>query len=434
VKRITLALLVSVAACGGKVLAVQSTGTVEAGVASDPYAAECAGSSVPPSTLKCTGLYSDIVNKVVADGIRAYAPAVPLWADFATKQRWIFLPPGTKIDATDPNEWVFPVGTKVWKEFDRDGKRVETRLFQKVETGFWARTTYAWNADDTDANVSAGGDMPWGTDGGIYHIPTPDECDQCHRGRTEHILGFEQVSLGLAGASGLTLPELVAEQLITPAPTLTSLIVGDDGTGLAAAPLQWLHINCGTTCHNDNPNSTAYGASMRLRLDPTQLDGRSSVDFDSRTTTLGVLASTPSWLGQTRIEPGDPTHSLLVELISNRGTDNPVANQMPPIATLIVDTTDTDSVVDWIAKMPKPPSDAGAEAGTMHDAGPDATVGEEGGLDAAPGNEASTDAGVDATLVDATLEDAGDAADATADDADDGDGGSDAGSSTATED
>ena len=119
-----------------------------------------------------------------------------------------------------------------------------------------------------------------------------------------------------------------------------------------------------------------------------------------------------------------------MELISNRGTDNPVANQMPPIATLIVDTTDTDSVVDWIAKMPKPPSDAGAEAGTMHDAGPDATVGEEGGLDAAPGNEASADAGVDATL-----DDAGDAADAAMDDdADDGDGGSDAGSSTATED
>lgn len=429
-KRITLALLVSLAACGGKTLALPSTDTVEAGVVTDPYAAVCAGSSVPPSTLKCTGLYSDIVNKVIADGIRAYAPAVPLWADFATKQRWIFLPPGTKIDATDPNEWVFPVGTKVWKEFDRDGKRVETRLFQKVQTGFWARTTYAWNAGDTDATVSAGGDMPWGTDGGIYHIPTPDECDQCHRGRTEHILGFEQVSLGLAGASGLTLPELVAEQLITPAPTLTNLIVGDDGTGLAAAPLQWLHINCGTTCHNDNPNSTAYGASMRLRLDPTQLDGRSSVDFESRTTTLGVLASTPSWLGQTRIEPGDPTHSLLVELISNRGTDNPVANQMPPIATLIVDATDTDSVVDWIAKMPKPPSDAGAEAGTMHDAGPDATVGEEGGLDAAPGNEASADAGVDATL-----DDAGDAADAAMDDdADDGDGGSDAGSSTATED
>jgi hypothetical protein len=430
VKRITLSWLALVAACGGKTL---STGdAIEAGApAVDPYAAECAGSATPPSTLKCTGLYSDIANKVIASGVRAYAPAVPLWADYATKQRWILLPPGTKIDATDPNEWIFPVGTKVWKEFSRDGKRVETRLFEKIETGFWARTTYAWNADDTDATVSGGADLPWGTDGGIYHIPTPDECDQCHRGRTDHILGFEQVSLGLAGATGLTLPELVAEQLISPVPALTSLTVGDDGTGAAAAPLQWLHINCGTTCHNDNANSTAYGSSMRLRLDPTQLDGRSSAGFESLTTTVGILASTPSWSGQTRIEPGDPSHSLLVELITNRGTDNPVANQMPPIATLLVDLTDTQNVIGWIGKMPKPPSDAGVEydATMSDDASRDASV----DAAATPGGEASVDAAADAT-VDATLDGGtADAASADADDADDqdeDDAGSDADSNT----
>ncbi|HTB78894.1 MAG TPA: hypothetical protein VK762_36880 [Polyangiaceae bacterium] len=428
-KRITLALLGFLAACGGKTLALDSPKTTEAGITADPYAAECAGSAVPPSTLKCTGLYSDIANKVIADGVRPYAPAVPLWADFATKQRWILLPPGMKIDATDPNEWTFPVGTKVWKEFSRDGKRVETRLFQKVETGFWARTTYAWNADDTDATVSAGGDMPWGTDGGIYHIPTPDECDQCHRGRSDRLLGFEQVSLGLDAATGLTLPQLVSEGLISPAPALTSLTVGDDGTGLASAPLEWLHINCGVTCHNDNANSTAYGSSMRLRLDPTQLDGRSSADFPSRVTTLDVLANTPAWLGLTRVEPGNPTHSLLVELISNRGTDNPVGNQMPPIATRIVDTTDAQNVIDWIGKMPEPPSDAGPEASTTHDAGRDATVGDDAGPDAAPVSEASVDGGVDATL-----QDASDATDDSADDDEDEADAGDGGSSTATED
>jgi hypothetical protein len=432
VKRITLALLASVAACGGTLAPTPKESATEGGaeISADPYAAVCAGSAVPPSTLKCTGLYSDIVNKVIADGVRAYVPATPLWADFATKNRWIYLPPGTKIDATDPNEWIFPVGTKVWKEFSRDGRRVETRMFEKVMTGFWARTTYAWNSDSTDANVSGGADIPWTSDGGVYHIPTPDECDQCHRGRNDHILGFEQVSLGLDGAMGLTLTELVAEQLISPVPARTSLTVGDDGTGLAAVPLQWLHINCGTTCHNDNANSTAYGSSMRLRLDPTLLDGRSSVDFPSRQTTLGALASTPSWLGQMRIDPGDPAHSLIIELITNRGTDNPVGNQMPPIATLIVDSTDAQNVIDWVAKMPKPPSDAGSETGTPPSKGPDgggdATV-EDRGPDAGPVTEGG---------MDATLEDGGDGPDSTVDDeADDGDAGVDAGSSTpATED
>ena len=415
-KCITLTWLPWVAACGGRILSPPSGDAVEAGVVA-PYATECVGAAVPPSSIKCTGLYSDVAAKALAVGVRAYAPATPLWADYATKQRWIALPVGTKIDASNPNEWIFPVGTKLWKEFSRDGRRVETRLFQKVQTGFWVRAPYAWNADDTEATLSGGGDMPW-ADGGTYHIPTPDECDQCHRGRTDHVLGFEQVSLGLRGATGLTLAELVTEELIAPPPSRTSLTVGDDGTGSAAAPLQWLHINCGTTCHNDNANSTAYGSSMRLRLDPTLLDGRSSTGFASRTTTLGMLANTPAWSGQTRIEPGDASHSLLVELITNRGTNNPVANQMPPIATLLVDPTDTQSVIAWIDKMTKAPgaSDGGLDAG-MHadggkgaDAGLDAATGDGSTTDAAPGDEATADARIDATLDDGATDDADDGA------------------------
>jgi len=132
---------------------------------------------------------------------------------------------------------------------------------------------------------------------------------------------------------------------------------------------------------------------MRLRLDPTMLDGRSSAGFDARTTTLGLLATTPNWNGQTRIVPGDPTHSLLVKLISNRGTDNPVDNQMPPIATSLVDTVDTQVIIDWIGRMPGVPIDAGADA-AIRDAMADAT----------PGAEASTDAGVDATLGDGSAD------------------------------
>jgi len=86
-----------------------------------------------------------------------------------------------------------------------------------------------------------------------------------------------------------------------------------------------------------------------------------------------------------------------VKLISNRGTDNPVANQMPPIATSIVDTADVKSIVDWISKMPRPATaDAGGDAQTL-----DATD----GSDAQPGAEASADAGAEAA--DATPPDGG---------------------------
>jgi hypothetical protein len=400
-KRITLILVgLTAAACGGGETAVSPPVETPDATAegSAPYAAECVGAAVPPDVIECTGLFANVATKELAPGVRSYAPAVPLWADTAEKQRWIQLPAGSQIDVSNPSEWTFPVGTKVWKEFSRNGKRVETRFFWKTQPGYWVRTTYAWNDDETAATTSSGGDIPLGTDGGTYHIPTPDECDQCHRGRDDRLLGFEQVSLGLAGATGLTLAQLVAEQLITPPPASTSLTVGDDGTGVAAAPLKWLHVNCGVSCHNGNSDSTAYGSGMRLRLDPTMLDGRSSAGFDARTTTLGLLATTPTWNGQTRIVPGDPTHSLLVKLISNRGTDNPVANQMPPIATSIVDVADTMLVVEWISKMP------GAAA---VDAGRDAESGDASPVtDAAPGSDSSviegggTDASLDAAAGD----------------------------------
>ena len=338
--------------------------TGEAGEASDASAgvvlpAACAtDTGVPPNSLVCTGLYADIATKQIAPSNVSYTPAVPLWSDGATKQRWIYLPPGTKIDNTDPNEWLFPVGTKVWKEFSRDGKRVETRLWQKADVAYWVDTTYAWTDDESAATRTDGGDIPWG-DGGTYHIPTPDECQQCHRGRTDRILGFEESLLGLAGAQGLTLSQLATDGRLTVAPPATPLVIGDDGTGLAAPALAWLHVNCGTTCHNSNSSSTAWATGLFMRLDPTQLDGRSVKGFDTLTTTIGVAAVSPAFKGKTRIVPHDPAHSLLYQLISHRGT----GIQMPPIASNVVDQADIPLVEAWIEQLSPLPVDGGADAG-----------------------------------------------------------------------
>ena len=371
-KRGVLALVCLTSGCGGRNEPDVLVADAAAADAARP-AIVCVGAAVPPTTLDCTGLYSAIETKQFAAGVREYAPAVPLWSDGAVKRRWISIPAGQKIDASDPSEWKFPVGTKVWKEFSWGGKRVETRLFQKDLPNHWVHAAYAWNADESAATISPGGDVP-APEGGTYHIPTRDECDECHRGRTDRLLGFEQVSLGLSGASGLTLEKLASEGLITPVPSRTTLEIGDDGTGLAVAPLGWLHINCGTTCHNGNPNSSAYGANMRLRLDPALLDGRSSAGFESLMTTVGAAVNAPAWIGRTRILPGDPDNSLLVDLISHRGS----VNQMPPIATRIVDDDAVRSVVAWIKKMPSngPPANPTGTDASIHvrDASVDASA------------------------------------------------------------
>ena len=53
--------------------------------------------------------------------------------DRAAKRRWIQLPEGATIDTSDMDYWQFPVGTKLWKEFVRDGVRV----FNPRDEGSW---------------------------------------------------------------------------------------------------------------------------------------------------------------------------------------------------------------------------------------------------------------------------------------------------------
>jgi hypothetical protein len=409
--RLALVVFALVGACGGGAPMPAVDGgapiVVEAGPEAAPLPPQCVGAAVPPSRLECTGLYADLATKQLAPGVEAYTPAVPLWSDGAEKQRWVLLPPGTTIDTSNSSEWVFPVGTRFWKQFSVGGKRIETRLWQKVRSDYWVHAAYAWNADESAAVQTGGGDIPLG--GGTYHIPTDDECEKCHRGRNEHILGFEEVELGLPGATGITLADLVSRGLLS-VPRATSLTIGDDGTGAAAPALGWLHANCGITCHNGNSNAIAYPSGLRFRLDATQLDGRSSAGFDPLRTGVGVAVNAPNWKGQVRIVPGDPDASLLYFLISHRGP----GMQMPPIATRVVDEAHVALVRQWISQMPPLPKqdagppdaelDAGIDAAPdvleMPDAAPDLPVMPDAGVDAEPdaGVDAGPDAGEDAAM------------------------------------
>jgi hypothetical protein len=303
-----------------------------------------------PEDFACTGLYTDVADKDFAPGVHGFEPAVPLWSDGSGKGRWIYLPEGTQIDASDPKAWVFPLGTKLWKEFKADGRRVETRIFEKTREDRWSRATYEWNDDETAAMRSDGRDRPdVEINGAVYHVPTGSECDQCHKGRKERILGFEMISLAQSGATGMTMERLIDEDLISPVPEREELEIGDDGTGLAKKALGWMHINCGVSCHNDNQVSEAYSSGLRLKLDPAQLDGRSSANFEILRTTVGVPAKTLRWNNAQRIVAGSPEDSLLYQLASVRRPGK--NNQMPPIASRVVPREEVEVLADWIRAM-----------------------------------------------------------------------------------
>lgn len=381
--------------CGddhGAVALDASVGTALEGGTVTALPADCPPLSTDaPARLACTGLYgaSGTIDKSLPAHVRPFAPASFLWSDGAEKARWIQLPEGAQIDTQKPGVWSFPDGTRAWKEFKYKGKRIETRFFMKLGPGRWRTATYLWNEAETDAVNFAGGDVP--VSDGTYHVPTGEECEQCHRGSRDQLLGFEPLLLGMAGAQGLTLPTLVAENKLSHPPSNTSYQIPDDGTGVGPQVLAWMHVNCGVGCHNTNENSYGYPSRLFLRLSPEMLEGGGPATWDPIKTTLNQVAHTSNFVGQTRIVPGAPEASLLMELATTRGNNR----AMPPIATRTIDQPNVDLLREWIRRL-----------GGASDAGMD-------------GGEAPVEAGV---IAEAAAPDAGEP-DATAPDASADDGG-----------
>ncbi|OUS31138.1 hypothetical protein A9Q99_04810 [Gammaproteobacteria bacterium 45_16_T64] len=220
-----------------------------------------------PQYLSKTCLYSDISHYVISNELLPFTPNYSLWSDGAAKSRWIYLPPHTQIDTSDPDHWLFPVGTQFFKEFrktitDIEGIdteiRVETRLLMKVAPSAgidsWSIKSYAWREDQKDAALSDGERNVLGTG---HTIPTHDDCVICHKGNIDGILGFEAIQLSdlqrvqafdhkkRPSSTSVTLKTLIDNKKLTSPVRQHNL----PGTALEQQVLGYLHANCGH-CHN----------------------------------------------------------------------------------------------------------------------------------------------------------------------------------------
>jgi hypothetical protein len=312
-----------------------------------------------PHHLDCTGLYADYAAKTVAAENRMYKPANELWSDGAVKTRWLYLPPAAKIDISTFDTWQMPNGTRVWKEFIVDGRRIETRMFTKSTTGSWQHTLYRWNADESDATrYDFGDEIP--RDGGApYEIPNVGKCGVCHDNRADKMLGVDAIGLGLPGAEGLTLATLAAEGRLSAAPPATSFTLPDDATGKAAAALGVLHANCGI-CHTSDGFAGGIGLLMRVHVDQLLADAGAQA-LDAYTTAVCVQATRPNPDGGgpiMRIAGGDPNGSLISVLSGKRvppGDEPNADSQMPPLVTRVVDTQGHAKLDAWITALPACP-------------------------------------------------------------------------------
>lgn len=168
------------------------------------FAALARAAEPPPPELDATGLG--------APGMIAFSPRFALWSDGSAKRRWLRLPAGASIDKSRADAWEFPRGTKAWKEFSRDGRRIETRFMERLADGSWRFAAYQWNEAGTRALLAPERGVP------ALGIPSRADCLACHEGAASPILGYSAVQLSSA--------------------------VLDPGLG-------YLHANCGH-CHNDS--------------------------------------------------------------------------------------------------------------------------------------------------------------------------------------
>ncbi len=296
----------------------------------------------------------------LAPGVRPYHPRFLLWADGAEKERAIYLPPDTQIDTSNPDHWVFPRGTRLYKTFVLDGVRLETRILEKTDAGtgptVWTMRAFAWNdAQDEVTEVSNASDSELqdvlGTDHDIPSVRN-GECLDCHAASLDTVNGFSAIELN-HDEDGLTLQMLNDEHLLTePVLPADATIPGDAAT---VAALGYLHANCGG-CHRAQPGGLCPAGGRGQAACATGLHmwvnvGTDTVEeTDTWSTAVGLGGY--FYMGQAlcRIHPGDPDSSALAVRMAHRGD----AVMMPPIATEMTDTAGINTIRTWIAGLPPP--------------------------------------------------------------------------------
>lgn len=312
-----------------------------------------------PERLSGTGLFVAGSTTIVRPEILSFTPQYPLWSDGAVKRRWLYLPPGSTIDAAQPNAWQFPVGTRLWKEFSV-GRRVETRYIERLDDGSWRYATYVWTEDGRDALLAPANGIAAlvlsEAGAGRYVIPSELDCRACHEGAPVPVLGVSALQLSpdrdpLAPHAEPLRPDDVDLRGLVERGWLRNLpqpLLDEAPRIAAASPIEraalgYLHGNCGH-CHAD-PAATTAAVPVGIVLAQDVLSPaatakvmRSLLDAPSRFVPSGRTTAAPV------VAPGDSSNSVLPLRMRSR---NPQV-QMPPLGTAIADPAGLALIERWI--------------------------------------------------------------------------------------
>ncbi|MEQ5836732.1 SO2930 family diheme c-type cytochrome [Marinobacter sp. NFXS9] len=321
-KLLGLALCVSgIAACGGgggggsSDEGRQASTSKESGVCGDTAGAinQAALEDADCKYLSSYRLFADASNPTDNPNGRGviYDLTTPLFSDYASKYRFVFVPDGEAAAYTEHEVFDFPVGTVLVKTFSmpadtafrgydaeaQDERLIETRLLIHREKG-WVGLPYVWNDDFSDAELQiAGGVVPVTTvHNGVqldidYRVPDKNQCKQCHQYKASgsDVSAISPIgpkarllnrSLDYASGSENELSHWISKGILTGVPSDlntiqtvpsyhdsdASLLAGKSDAELTELATGYLDINC-SHCHRPEGSASNTGLYMEFWRD-----------------------------------------------------------------------------------------------------------------------------------------------------------------------
>ncbi len=290
-----------------------------------------------PERLSEVGLYRDLPRLSASSRALPYEPGYPLWSDGGTKQRYLVLPKGTRIDASD-GEYRLPPGSLLFKTFSflteqsPDAPQpIETRVLRATSEG-WELAAYAWNQEGTDATlldlkkpqpvaVLADDGTPF-----EHLIPNRLECRQCHESAANQVLGFNELQLAKSGDLERLAPHM------NPPPPEPPAALPEQGP-LTTQVLGYLVGNC-VHCHNGS-NGAASSFDLRPEVALSNLIDQPTA---SSATAAGI-----------RVVPGEPDQSVMyLALAGSRAGE---VKEMPPLGVAVRDASAAVLLREWIEAL-----------------------------------------------------------------------------------
>ncbi len=295
-----------------------------------------------PELLSDTGCTDPADIRQPYSGLLPYDLNARFWSDGADKERYIGLPNGTTITRNADDDWEFPNGTVIVKNFRLGGDLVETRHLMRHPDGSWGGYTYEWNAAQTEATRVRGGKTV-DVAGQSWIFPSESQCLECHTAAAGVSLGPETAQFNKAftyPSTGITANQL---STIDPVMRFTSPLPGpveslpsmadptDTSADLGERARAWLHTNC-ASCHRPNGPTPS---TMDLRY-TTLLGSTNACDAVPLGGDLGIANARI-------IAPGDAARSVLVNRTARRDSA-----AMPPIGSALVDDAGLVLLTSWI--------------------------------------------------------------------------------------